>query len=88
MPFRRERILLLVLLLAALGVWWAAFASASSDLVVTVIDVGQGDSILVQSPGGQNMLIDGGGLVGEQARGYEIGRDVVVPALFAACEED
>lgn len=33
--------------------------SASSDLVVHFIDVGQGDSILVQTPS-QNILIDGG----------------------------
>lgn len=30
------------------------------DLVLTFIDVGQGDSVLVQSPSGQNVLYDGG----------------------------
>ncbi len=33
---------------------------ASGCMTVTFIDVGQGDSILVQTPGGENILIDGG----------------------------
>ena len=32
----------------------------SGELRVSVIDVGQGDSILLQLPGGQTMLVDGG----------------------------
>jgi competence protein ComEC len=47
------------LLLAALLVTGAAWA-ATNPLAVSVIDVGQGDSILVQFPGGQDMLVDAG----------------------------
>ena len=32
----------------------------SNDLTVTVLDVGQGDAILVETPSGQRVLIDGG----------------------------
>jgi competence protein ComEC len=33
----------------------------SSDLVVTFLDVGQGDAAVVEAPGGAVMLVDGGG---------------------------
>lgn len=49
---------LLSLIILSLFVLSIAF-SASSDLFVHFIDVGQGDSILVQTPS-QNVLIDGG----------------------------
>ncbi len=49
-------------------------------LKVTFINVGQGDSILVQAPGGKNVLIDGGGTEGEAA--YDIGNNVLVPFLI------
>ena len=51
----------------------------SSDLKITVIDVGQGNSILVQFPGGDNMLIDGGGF---SESSFDIGKAVVAPFLY------
>jgi competence protein ComEC len=45
-------------------------ALAGSKLEVTVLDVGQGDSILVVSPKGSTLLIDGGGAF-EGFRGHE-----------------
>lgn len=60
---------------------------------ITVLDVGQGDSILIELPAGDRILIDGGGSTmrpsaGEtrdagQARGFSIGEDVVVPYLLS-----
>jgi competence protein ComEC len=82
MTIRRERLLLLILLAAVVAVWWSAWGAVSGGLLVTVLDVGQGDSILVQAPGGKTMLIDGGGQRGQETSGYDVGKEVVVPALL------
>jgi competence protein ComEC len=55
---------------------------------VSVLDVGQGDSIFVVSPGGHTMLIDGGGQAGAEAisgarSGPDTGEDVVSPYLWS-----
>ena len=47
---------------------------------VTVIDVGQGDGILVELPGRRAILIDGGGLFDDR---FDIGEQVVVPFLLS-----
>jgi len=40
---------------------WAAIAQAPDDKFhLSVLNVGQGDSILIQDPGGKNILVDGG----------------------------
>ncbi len=48
------------LAIAAGIVWWAALDSTGGRLSVTVLDVGQGDAILIESPDGHHVLIDGG----------------------------
>jgi competence protein ComEC len=56
-------------------------------LEVTVLDVGQGDSIFVAFPDGRTMLVDGGGepgarWVGGYRTGMDIGEEVVSPYLW------
>jgi len=71
------RILVVAVFLLAAFAWHFASASpqelSGNILRVTVIDVGQGDSILIQAPSGKNVLIDGGVAFA--------GKGVVVPLL-------
>ncbi len=60
---------------------------SSGLLEVTVLDVGQGDSIFVAFPDGRTMLVDGGGLPGGSylrgiRTGIDIGENVVSPFLW------
>jgi competence protein ComEC len=58
----------------------AGLDSTRGRLRVTVLDVGQGDATLVQTPDGRALLVDAGGLPGG-AR-FDIGERVVAPAAW------
>jgi competence protein ComEC len=87
-PQRWRRRLAWVALLSAAA---AAVAPRPIDhprnaLLVEAIDVGQGDSLLVITPDGRTLLVDGGGFGGglrQAAQDYDIGEEVVSPALWA-----
>ncbi|HEV2992343.1 MAG TPA: ComEC/Rec2 family competence protein [Candidatus Angelobacter sp.] len=86
---RRERRLAWtgIIVLFASGAVAALYRPApqivSGKLEVTAIDVGQGDSLLVISPQGRAMLIDGGGTIGPFRGEFDFGEDVVSPYLWS-----
>ncbi len=85
---RRRRVVAcagLAVLMVSAG--FAAFAHSApqhhSALEITVIDVGQGDSILVVAPDGATLLVDGGGSIGPILSEFDFGEDVVSPYLWS-----
>src|ERR1700687_1265719 len=62
-------------------------AWSAGKLEVSVLDVGQGDSLFVVSPGGRTLLIDGGGafggFAGQGNRGIDPGEEAVSPYLWS-----
>lgn len=75
-----------VALLAGVA-YWIAFVGAHPDIrhgvmEMTTIDVGQGDSILLITPGGRALLIDAGGLPQWTHSDFDIGEQVVSPYLW------
>jgi competence protein ComEC len=59
--------------------FWNLKGLLQRDLILTFIDVGQGDSILVEFPKGKKMLIDGGGLYEDH---FDTGKNVIAPFLW------
>lgn len=56
-----RRFSLFILLLVVVLVWYAVFYfEAHQNLLVTFFDIGQGDSIFIEAPNGNQILIDGG----------------------------
>jgi len=84
-PSRRRLLKLAPLLPLPPLLWWAATRRPDPDagkLRVTAIDVGQGDSTLIQTPSGRTILMDGGGSSDEtSADASDVGIKIVVPFL-------
>lgn len=88
----REKVLLIVLgciTLLACGVWYAIWEQRTQVqqvpvLSVSFLNVGQGDSIFIEAPNGNQMLIDGGRdgevlrQLGKEMRWYDKSIDVVI----------
>ncbi|WP_242069405.1 ComEC/Rec2 family competence protein [Paenibacillus dendritiformis] len=69
---------------------WGYRDGLGRDAVVSFIDVGQGDSILIRTASGKHVLVDGGGTANFRRPGdrwrerrvpFEIGEKVIVPLL-------
>lgn len=53
-------IMILILIVAFIGIWACVFVPIDNKLKVTYLDVGQGDSELIEFPDGKTALVDGG----------------------------
>lgn len=72
----------MILLLCTIVVWEGELLVLHLEppqLSITLFDVGQGDAILVDTPGGHHLLID----TGRWKPGYNSGQDVLIPELQA-----
>jgi competence protein ComEC len=65
--------------LAIDGAAWIVERRAAGTLRVTFVSVGQGDCTLVEFPGAQVWVVDGGGLAGAR---LDVGERVVAPVLW------
>ena len=59
--------------------FWVHRVKFSRDLEVVFLDVGKGNAALVCFPGGEKMLIDGGGFPGNH---FDVGKMVIAPFLW------
>lgn len=58
----------------------------NASLLLEAIDVGQGDSLLLITPDGKKLLVDGGGFGGaprQAAQNFDVGEEVVSPVLWS-----
>lgn len=68
------------LLLLCDGLFWLHDRYFHQDLRVTFLDVGQGDAAVVELPGSQVMVIDGGGFASED---FDAGEAILAPFLWS-----
>ena len=60
LPRLPARWLVMPLAIVAILVWAAALSVPERQLRVSFLDVGQGDAVLIETPAGQRILVDGG----------------------------
>ncbi len=69
----------MVFLLIVDVAFWVHRVKFNRDLEVVFLDVGKGNAALVCFPGGEKMLIDGGGFPGNH---FDVGKMVIAPFLW------
>lgn len=79
-PNRKKRILTAALIIVNVAVWKNNIDAGKGIPKITFLDVGQGDSALIELPGNIRILIDGGS--GGQDERFDMGRAVIAPYLW------
>ncbi len=91
-PLRRAIVSVLFIVFIGCALTMAIYPFGTTwtkgSLELTVLDVGQGDSLFVVSPGGKTLLIDGGGAFSgfpgrEEHNGIDPGEEAVSPYLWS-----
>ncbi len=75
----RKAVLTLIFLVSLILICVHPFPPVSKDFKITFLDIGPGDSILIEFPGKTKMLIDGGGGIGD----YDVGEHIISPFLWS-----
>lgn len=81
----KKKKLFLIIFIAVLAggiaqFWFLTGVKNNKGLRITVLDVGQGNSALIQTVENQNILVDGGGFSGFSS--FDTGRYIVAPFLW------
>jgi competence protein ComEC len=78
---KRAKIVLFAIGLAVLAdvAYWSHKRLGRENLAVTVLDVGQGQAVLIELPGGKCVLVDGGGFYETR---FDVGERIVAPLLW------
>jgi competence protein ComEC len=81
--FSRSNLVPLVCLILVVGLAAGWYFKPAAPLRVVFLDVGQGDSILIETPAGKRILVDGGGnpTFTSVQSAFDVGRQVVVSYL-------
>lgn len=80
LPKRRLVVAVMLLLVCSDVAYWSYVRFGRQALRVTAIDVGQGSANLLELPGGETVLIDGGGFSDNTA--FDVGGRILAPLLW------
>lgn len=75
----KKSFIISILFALVLFSWPRAFQFSSDKLTISVLDVGQGESLLIEFPNGETLVMDGGGFYKNR---LDVGGRVVAPFLW------